>query len=204
LQVVSDLACLPDFQRFISDSNFVERHNEPHIDSLFGGFVLTDDCKAVVVPVPTDAVDFLLHLQTADFQRLLFSEQVADLDGSSIVISLYELTQSDSHPVTALRNKNLSIFGVLAPGPPFSLLLGLHIVEENAGDCHIDRIVVQFIAHNDDPSAPQPSHLLNMSCFQDILLFLSKSQLPLEVFQTRNAVDGHFVLLDDRQTLRVL
>ena len=128
MQVVSDLARLHNFQRFIPESNFIERHNESHIDAFFGGLVLTDHCEAIVLPVPTDAVDFLLHLQTADLQRLLFLKQVADLDGSSIVILLYEFTQSDSHPVSALRNENLSIFCVLAPSPPFSLLLCLHIV----------------------------------------------------------------------------
>jgi hypothetical protein len=66
----------------------------------------------------------LVHLQTARFQWFLFLEQAADLDGSSIVILFYELTQSDSLSVARLRNENLSIFCGLAPGPPFSLLSG--------------------------------------------------------------------------------
>lgn len=93
---------------------------------------------------------------------------------------------------------------MLAPCAPFTFLACFHIVKEDSSCRHIHGIIVDFKAHDNDPSTTQPGHFLHMSCLQNVLLFFCQFQLPLEVIEGGDIVHCHFILEDDGEVLRVI
>lgn len=110
------------------------------------------------------------------------------------MIFLDELAKSYCNPITPFRYKDLSISGMLAPCTPFTLLLSLNIVKKDAGSCEANWIIIELIAHDDQPPTFQPSYSLHMNSFHYVLLFFRKLQLALELIQAAHRIDSDLTL----------
>lgn len=71
---------------------------------------------------------------------------------------------------------------MLAPGPPLAFQSSLNVIKEYSSRRYADWVVIDLVAHNNDPSSKQPGQLLYMWSLQDVLLLLCCSYFPFQLF----------------------
>lgn len=103
------------------------------------------------------------------------------------MIFLYKLFHPNCHPITFAGNVNLTIFSMLTPSSPFSLLLCLDIINKHSGYCHINGVIINFIAQADNRVVLKPSYFLDMHSSEQITFFFGSFELLLKLF---NEGDG--------------
>ena len=116
-----------------------------------------------------------------------------------------KFSQSNGDPFSFFADKDLSIFGMFTPSSPFSLNLGLTVVEENSGGSCTHGIVIRFIAHHNNVVFRfQPCDFLDEVSFDDMLLFFWSSGLFSEIFDCGQFIESHLMAKTDSQIFIIL
>lgn len=95
-----------------------------------------NDSKLVAFEIPRNVADNFLNFDGADFDGVISSKQVADLDDCGIVISFKEFSHNDGDPITFFTDNDIALLDMFGPCSPFSFDFGFDIINEDFSDCH--------------------------------------------------------------------
>lgn len=194
LEIIFNLAYFINFQRFVFEGKFIKRCNKSYIDSSFSALIFAHYTEPIIMPIPINMYNFIFYLKATYLKWIFFSNEICYLNCSSKMILFDELFKWNSNPITSLWNKNLSISSVFTPSTPFFLLSCLNIIKEYLCCWYINGIIINFIAHNNNPCVSfDPWYFLGMRSFNDILFFFWEFQLALKFLNIGDVVNSNFI-----------
>ena len=131
-----------------------------------------DDSHTIVDAVDADISHIFFEFNRTDLNGFFFLGQITDLNAGSKMSLLDEFLQSYGYPLSFLRHKYFTVFGVFTPSPPFALYFGLYVIEEDASGGCAHRIVIWLVAHHNYVIFGfEPGNFLHVDGLDDMLLF---------------------------------
>ena len=171
-----------------------------YIDTPSCWFIFVNDGKFITLEVPRNISDDLFDFNWTDFNWIVSSEQISDLDYCWVMILFQKLSHDNCNPITSFTYNNITLLNMFGPGSPFSFNFSFDIVNENFGSSHWVGIVIDFITKADNWFVIlKPRYFLNVIGFDVWRFLIRKFKLLFKVFNRVQIVEKYFVNWGDSE-----